>query len=86
MSFVEFNPREFSRPIFYTATKSLSSLIQRQTNAFILEHESPIMQKYDAGNNCESLKASESKEILFFLRLPYCGNISLKLKKKFGNI
>ena len=45
-------------------------------------HESSIMQKYDKGNNCESLKTSKIKEISLFLRLPHLGNISLQIKKE----
>ena len=52
--------------------------IDKQIRLFLNKrHESPIMQKYETGNNCESLKTSESKEISLFLRLPHLGNISL---------
>ena len=57
--------------------------LDKQIRLFLNKrHESPIMQKYDTGNNCESLKTSESKEISLFLRLPYLGNISLQIEKE----
>ena len=63
--------------------------IDKQIRLFLNKrHESPIVQKYDTGNNCESLKTSESKEISPFLRLPYLtlAIYHCKLKKKFGRI
>ena len=39
------------------------------------------MQKYHTGDNSESLKTSESKEMPFFLQLPYLGNILLQSRK-----
>ena len=40
------------------------------------------MQKCDTGNNCESQKTSESKEISLFLRFPYLVNTSLQIEKE----
>ena len=61
----------------------LSGTSRKQIRLFLNKrHESPIMQKYDTGNNCESLKTSESKENSLFLRLPYLGNISLQTEKE----
>ena len=45
-------------------------------------HESPIRQKYHTYDNWKSMKTSESKEISFFLRLSYLGNISLQIEKE----
>ena len=61
--------------------------IDKQIRLFLNKrHESPSMQKYDTGNNCESLKTSESKEISLFLRLPYLGYISLQIENEIRQI